>query len=272
MNKLKELFKNTERLDLIVSFISGILIGSLSLYFVVQGNNIAEKQSEISKINTTPYFQITDCVDSNVQVGYKINNIGGYIQNARITLKNIINISLQDYGGNDFYFPYQTITTKYADIKDGELAIYFNDYDFGINNWEYGRNQMVNKISVKLSDMDIHSLICYVEYLEIEYIDYNRDFNKECYLIGVNEDETSFLELVHTGIEDEIKNANNSYIFSSAEKDDSIFKKVGGSNMGGSGRGVDLDSIFINYVVDAIQNYVSEQDEIYDDKVIYYKN
>ncbi|MBR4049854.1 MAG: hypothetical protein IKK09_05095 [Clostridia bacterium] len=255
--------KNTSLLDkikIILDFISVFIIGFSGVYISNQATKISKQQSDISMMNTPPYFEISSYNNEEKQIGYTITNIGGYIQSAQIVLKSIINVNIQNFGGEDFYFVYQTMKTDYSNLKDNEFIIEFKYSSFGLSNWEYNKTPIIQTLSTKFDEKDIWAFMSYMEYLEVRYIDITHEIHTEYYLIGENEDNTLFLSsLYEPNLEIEANNnIYSDFAFCYNYNNIETKKKIGTTALGGSGRYLDAEYIFVKNICEVIDNYIEE--------------
>lgn len=246
--------KSLEAIELIFTFISVIIIGFSSVYVSLKANDIA-------KMNTCPYFEIYTINKEDRQNGYKIINKGGYIQDAEITLKSIINVYVTNFGGENFNFIYEKLTETYSDLKDNEIIFEFGWKDFGINNWGYNNQGVIKMLSKELEAKLIISSINYMEILNIKYMDVNRIAHDEQYWVGINEDGTLFLSL----ISEDTKNSIYASLIDRTDKElvdynDRTIIEIGNSGVLGAGRKYGTDYTFVLHIIETIDEYMKKID------------
>lgn len=256
MSEYEKFSKKIEKYKLIINIFSAIIIGVCGVYLSHKANEIAEHQTQISIMEMNPYFEITACSNDEQQTGYKIRNIGGYIQDANIVLKGIININVNNFGLESFNFVYDSASKHFSNIKDDEILFCFDSNKLGINNWNYD-DEIIRNITEGLDKENIRATINYIEYMEISYLDLGKNIKSEQYLIGMNEDGEYFLSSL--SIENEMFEKDS--LYDSLEnplcsKGD-IVKELG-STLHGASRKFDTNSAFVERVLDTIRDYIDE--------------
>ena len=217
------------------------------------------KQTELSQINSSPYFEITAVMDGDKQTGYVIENSGGYIQSANVTLKSVINTYVRNFGGEDFYFEFQNLSKSYADLKDTDIVVDLHESNLGMKNWKNPDEGAAGEISKDLAERDIFANIYYMEFLELQYLDKNRELHNEQYMIGVNKSGELLLLPVPPEIA-LITNQINAEYSRDIETYENSFKRKVGSSGGASSpfRGTVTYDYFVYGVVETLENYKAE--------------
>lgn len=242
--------KSLEIIEIAISFFAGIVVAGIATF-------AAFKANDISMMNTAPYFSISPIVESGKQTGYLINNDGGYIQNASVTLKNYILVQVR-ISGEIFYFPYETIIRNYSDLEDNEIIIEFDDFSFGISNWNNGLYDIPSNIVQNLDFRNIDSYVYYVELLELRYLDINREVKNEQYFIVLN-DETISISLATDEHIDNIDIHTYSDVRGTVVDIDELATiQVGHSGTGGAGREFGRSTVFVSSVVDVIEEHIRD--------------
>lgn len=239
----------------VFGLVFGTVFGGIISFFSYRE---AIKQTELSQINSSPYFEISAVMDGDKQTGYVIENSGGYIQSANVTLKSVINTYVRNFGGDDFYFEFETLSKSYADLKDTDIVLDFHSGHFGMGNWEDWDQSLAGKLSNKLGDRDIRAAIYYLEFLELQYLDKNRGQHSEQYMIGIDESGKMLLWPVppeFMAIADQI-NIDFSKDIDTYEKD--FKKQVGTSGGGGASRWFGHEDAFVQNIVEILEAYIAE--------------
>ena len=210
--KIKDIIEIVCRLlEIVVVCIIGVIVWFAGLNISSRANEILEKQNELSKINMLPYFSIED-ISSNGNTIYKINNEGGYIQNATIYFSQILSFTHSAYKNRKVvYIRYNDIEANLYDIKDESFTIEIPDYKFYIN--DYNSNlDIIENLDIKEFSNEIHKYYAdekfYInignfDIININYIDGSRIYREDKYLIG-NKDNKPFLAPLGKELENNI--------------------------------------------------------------------
>lgn len=256
MSEYEKFSKKIEIYKLIIDIFSVIIIGVCGVFLSFKANEIAEHQTQVSIMEMNPYFEITACSNDEQQTGYKIRNIGGYIQDANIVLKGIININVNNFGSESFNFVYNSASKHFSNIKDDEILFFFDSNKLGINNWNYD-DDIIRNITERLDKENIHATINYIEYMEISYLDLGKNIKSEQYLIGLNENGEYFLYSLPL----ENKEIEKGRFYESSEKSvylqDEVVKQLD-STLHGAGRKFDSNLVFVENILNTIQDYIAE--------------
>lgn len=248
----ENILKRKDFHDLVISFLSGILIGSFALFVSVRGNILSQN-------SMSPYFELSAKTDGSAQTGYIISNSGGYVQDATVTLQSIIHVHIADYTGTDFYFTYQSMALNCANLKNGDIVIDFGESEFGLLNWNYQENNVIALLTDELRESGVTSTVRYMEHLTLQYMDTNRTIQEEHYLIGKNEDGSVFLSLIPALLDETIHSEiHESRILGTFESDDGTSVDVAYTGSYPGGRGQDLEKIYVSNIMDAVKAYLDD--------------
>ena len=176
--KLFAFFKqNSDTIQVICSLISTIFIGVCSLILANRANQISETQFYYS---TQPYFTILEVGDGGLEE-FQICNEGGYIQNASLELVNILKIDV--YSENEFvqtmYVPFGSCL---KDIYDAKNKL------FTISNPQsvMEASEVENRLYSYYLETEYDFVVSRIQYLTLVYLDCNRNYKEEMYLICMN--------------------------------------------------------------------------------------
>lgn len=256
MSNFEKFSKRIEILKLIIDIISVVVIGGCGVFLAFRANEIANYQTQVSMMEKNPYFEITAYYDNEQQIGYKITNIGGYIQDANIVLKGIVNINVNNCCTESFYFVYGSISKHFSNLKNDEISFSFNGNKLGINNW-CSDDDIIASIIKGFENDNICATINYIEYLEISYLDFGKNISTEQYLIGMNQEGEYYLyslPLENEGIE---KGAFYESIDPSFYLTGEIIKELGDTTLG-AGRKFDTNSAFVERILSTVRTHIKE--------------
>lgn len=249
--------KYEKTINAVCAIISAIVIGGTGIFVSIYANSISKQQMEITKMNTNPYFEVA--MNKDEQSGYIIYNEGGYIQNATVTLKSFINVDVRNHGSKIFCFPYQVLVKHYDNLKNNDLVVDFENSHFGINDWDLYNQGLSDSMEKKFKKDNIMAIINYLEYMEIEYIDFNRIAHKEIYSIGYKDNEGLFLLPMPSASEEVIRLENPDGVFLKdfhfGDKDNTI-RQIGNTQGVGGRGGNDVQAVFIADMVSKINEYI----------------
>ena len=253
-NELEKRVYEIEKNSLRTSLISAIVIAVLTMINVIisfQGNALVKK-------NMNPYFHLSSVEKAGKTTAYQITNDGGEIQSATITLRNYIDVFDRYYTRDHYYFPYAEVIKTFPGEAGECFLIDFADTHFGTDEWtkESGNTDFLRG---RLDEEGLGTTISYLEVVEIQYVDADRNIMDEFYFVQEDENNEFALALMTVEHQEEIKTLIPDGCEFKFQKVDEFCRELGSTGSFGGGRGNDPQTQFCLNVVDKLKEEISRK-------------
>lgn len=174
MEKVKDFLK---RNDVIIDFISKIVLGIFSLILLINANELVKDQTRTERENTAPIFYIEKTNDiKNKENVFKLENKGGKVSHLKFERIDVFTVSISCNKLEHTIYYDNTLNEKEV---NKENIWYFSPSQKYIDNW-YFRDAVQNALEKRYQGMTVIVTVP-VSYYKISYHDYLNDYKEDYY-------------------------------------------------------------------------------------------
>ena len=173
MERIKDFLK---RNDIIIDFISKIVLGIFSLILLINANDLVKEQTKAEKENTAPIFYIEKTTDLKKNNVFKLENKGGRVSHLKFERIDIFTVSVS-CNKIEHVIEYANTLNEQEVNKDN--VWYFSPSQQYIDTWNF-QSEVQKALEERYKG---RSVIVTVpsSYYKISYHDYLNDYKEDYY-------------------------------------------------------------------------------------------